>query len=322
MCERNNTDHRPAEAMDMHLTGGTPMVSVVLPTYGRLPLLRQAVASVVGQTFGDWELIIVDDGSTDDTREYLEAIGDPRVRPLRLEHRGITSARSSGLGLARGKWVAFLDSDDLWLPGKLELQLRRLAAQPTCRWSYTGYSLIDTEGAPLPERSDLLPRPASGYILEPVLRFELSTPVQTMLAERSLIEEIGGFDATIPFLSDYDFALRLAARSEACALPETLTLVREHAGRVTSNLRDVDLYADQEHSFRKAAAAATNRRLRVLCLRQCAVQLARQAAALSREGSHRAAFAALVRAVRITPFKKEIWRTAAGCVVRALGGFT
>ncbi len=322
MRERNNTDHRPAEAMDMHLTGGTPMVSVVLPTYGRLPLLRQAVASVVGQTFGDWELIIVDDGSTDDTREYLEAIDDPRVRPLRLEHRGITSARSSGLGLARGKWVAFLDSDDLWLPGKLELQLRRLAAQPTCRWSYTGYSLIDTEGAPLPERSGLLPRPASGYILEPVLRFELSTPVQTMLAERSLIEEIGGFDATIPFLSDYDFALRLAARSEACALPETLTLVREHAGRVTSNLRDADLYADQEHSFRKAAAAATNRRLRVLCLRQCAVQLARQAAALSREGSHGAAFAALVRAVRITPFKKEIWRTAAGCVVRALGGFT
>ena len=186
MRERNNADHRPTEAMDMHLTGGTPMVSVVLPTYGRLPLLRQAVASVVGQTFGDWELIIVDDGSTDDTREYLEAVDDPRVRPLRLEHRGITSARSSGLGLARGKWVAFLDSDDLWLPGKLELQLRRLAAQPACRWSYTGYSLIDTEGAPLPERSGLLPRPASGYILEPVLRFELSTPVQTMLAERSL----------------------------------------------------------------------------------------------------------------------------------------
>lgn len=298
------------------------MVSVVLPTYGRLPLLREAVASVIGQTFDDWELIVVDDGSTDDTRDFLEAIDDPRVRPLRLEHGGITSARSAGLAHTRGKWVAFLDSDDLWLPGKLELQLRRLAAQPTCRWSYTGYSLIDTQGAPLPERSKLLPRPVSGNILEPVLRFKISTPVQTMLAQRSLIEEIGGFDQTIPFLSDYDFALRLAARSEACALPEVLTLIREHAGRASSNLRDADLYADQEHSFRKAAAAATNRKLRVLCLRQCAVQVTRQAAALSREGSHRAAFAALVRAVRITPFEKAIWRAAAGCVVRALGGFT
>ncbi len=321
MRERNHADHEPPEAMNGHSTEGTPMVSVVVPTYGRLPLLREAIASVVRQTFGDWELIVADDGSTDGTHEYLETIDDPRVRPIRLEHGGITSARSAGLAHARGKWVAFLDSDDLWLPGKLALQLRRLAARPTCQWSYTGYSLIDTKGAPLPERSKLLPRPVSGNILEPVLRFEISTPVQTMLARRSLIEEIGGFDQTIPFLSDYDFAVRLAARSEACALPEILTLIREHAGRASSNLRDADLYADQEHSFRKAASAATSRKLRVLCLRQCAVQLARQAAALSREGSHGAAFAALARAVGVTPFRRAIWRAAAGCVVRALGGF-
>ena len=307
--------------MSMGSARGMPTVSVVLPTYGRLPLLREAVVSVIGQTFSDWELIVVDDGSTDGTREYLEAIDDPRVRPLSLEHRGITSARSSGLGPARGKWVAFLDSDDLWLPRKLELQLCRLAEQPTCRWSYTAYSLVDTEGAPLPERSSLLPRPVSGNILEPMLRFKVSTPVQTMLVQRSLIDEIGGFDAAIPFLSDYDFALRLAARGEACALPESLTLIREHAARASSNLRDADLYADQEQSFRKAAAAATNRKLRVLCLRQCAVQLARQASALSREGLHTAALAALARAIRITPFKKTIWRTAVGCMVRAMGGY-
>jgi len=297
------------------------MVSVVLPTYGRLPLLRKAVASVIGQTFSDWELIVVDDGSTDDTRAYLETIDDPRIRAIGLEHRGITSARNAGLRLARGEWVAFHDSDDLWLPEKLEWQLRRLIAQPTCRWSYTGYSFIDTEGAPLPERSALLPRPVSGYILEPVLRFEVSTAVPTMLVHRSLIEEIGGFDPTMLFLSDYDFILRLAARSEVCALSETLALVREHPDRTTARLRPADLHADQEHSFRKAAAAATNRKLRVLCLRQCAVQLARQASALSREGSHTAALAALIRAIRITPFKKAIWRTAAGCMVRAMGGY-
>lgn len=307
------------EAMNGHSTAGTPTVSVVLTTYNRLPLLREAVASVIGQTFDDWELIVVDDGSTDDTREYLETIDDPRVRPIGLEHRGITSARNAGLRLARGEWVAFFDSDDLWLPEKLEWQLRRVAAQPTCRWSYTRYSFIDTNGTSLPERSNLLPLPVSGHILEPLLKFEVSTAVPTMLVQRSLIEEIGGFDATMLFLSDYDFILRLAARSEVCALSETLALVREHPGRTTAHLRPADLYADQEHSFRKAAAAATNRKLRALCLRQCAVQLARQAASLSREGSHGAAFAALARAVRITPFRKAIWRTAAGCVVRTLG---
>jgi len=311
------------EAINERSMGVTPVVSVVLPTYNRLPLLRLAIASVVGQTFGDWELIVADDGSTDDTRGYLETIDDPRVRSLSMEHRGdLTSARSAGLKHARGKWVAFLDSDDLWLPGKLALQLHRLAAQPECRWSYTGYSLIDTDGVSLPERSDRLPRPVSGDILEPLLRLKASTPVQTMLVQRSLIDEIGGFDETIPIHSDYDFALRLAARSEVLALPDILTLVREHPDRTTSRLRLAELYADQGRVFRKAAAATTDRKLRVLCLHQCVMQLAGQAAALSRERSHRAAFAALARAAHITPFKGVVWRTAAGCAGRALGVFT
>lgn len=282
---------------------GTPEVSIVLSTYNRLPLLRRSVDSVIAQTFRDWELIVVDDGSTDDTREYLEAIEDPRVRPIWLEHGGVTSARNAGLRLAHGKWVAFHDSDDLWLPEKLEWQLQRVTAHPACRWSYTGYSFIDTNGTPLPERSNLLPLPVSGHILEPLLRFEVSTAVPTMLVQRSLIEEIGGLDATMLFLSDYDFILRLAACSEVCALPETLTLVREHPGRTTSRLRPADLHADQARSFRKAAAAATDAGIRALCLRQCAMQLAGQANALSREGLHRAAFATLACAARAAGWK-------------------
>ena len=298
---------------------GTPEVSIVLPTYNRLPLLRKAVASVIGQTFSDWELIVVVDGSTDDTREYLEAIEDPRVRPIWLENRGVTSARNAGLRLARGEWVAFHDSDDLWLPEKLEWQLQRVTAHPACRWSYTRYSFIDSNGTPLPERSNLLPLPVSGHILEPLLRFEVSTAVPTMLVQHSLIEEIGGFDAKMLFLSDYDFILRLAACSEVYALSEMLTLVREHPGRTTARLRPADLHADQARSFRKAAAAATNRRIRTLCLRQCATQLVGKASALSREGSQRAALAALAEAAHLFPLNKVLWRTAAGCAARSVG---
>ena len=296
-----------------------PEVSIILPTWNRLPLLRRAVDSVLAQSHRDFELIVVDDGSTDGTRDYLEAIEDPRVRSIWLEHRGdLTSARSAGLRHVRGDWVAFLDSDDLWLPEKLALQRQRLAAHPTCRWSYTGYLLVAADESPLPERSALLGRPRSGHILEPLLRFEVAVSVVTMLVQRSLIDEIGGFDEMLPVRSDYDFALRLATHS-ACALPENLVWVREHAGRTTARLRQVDLYAAHERVFRKAAAAATDPKIRALCLRQCAMQLAGQASALSRERSHRAAFTALVRATHDAPFNRTIWRTAAGCAARAVG---
>jgi glycosyltransferase involved in cell wall biosynthesis len=296
-----------------------PEVSVILPTWNRLPLLRRAVASVLAQTHRDFELIVVDDGSTDATRDYLEAIEDPRVRPVWLEHRGnLTSARSAGLRHVRGDWVAFLDSDDLWLPEKLALQRQRLAAHPTCRWSYTGYLVVAADESPLPARSALLGRPVSGHILERLLRFEVAVSVVTMLVQRSLIDEIGGFDETLPVRSDYDFALRLATHN-ACALPENLVWVREHAGRTSARLRQVELYAAHERVFRKAAAAATNPEIRALCLRQCAMQLAGQASALSRERSHRAAFTALVRATRDAPCNRTIWRTAARCAARAAG---
>jgi len=113
--------------------------------------------------------------------------------------------------------------------------------------------------------------------------------------------------------------LRLAARSEICALPESLVLVREHAGRTTAQLPLVDVYVDQERVFRKTAAAASNCRIFLICLRQCAVQLAERASSLSREGSHRAALLALVRAARLAPLNRAVWRAAAGCAARAAG---
>lgn len=298
----------------------TPEVSVILPTWNRLPLLREAVDSVLAQTFRDFELVVADDGSTDGTRDYLEAIDDPRVRPIWLEHRGdLTSARSAGLRHVHGKWVAFLDSDDVWLPEKLALQLQRLAAHPTCRWSYTGYLLVDADERPLVERSSHLRQPVSGYILESLLRFEIVPAIQTTVVQQSLIEEIGGFDKAIPIRSDFDFALRLAACSEVCALPESLALVREHPGRTTAHLRLVDLYVDGERVFHKAGATAPSRRIRAICMHQCAVQVAEQASALSREGLHRAAFTTLVRALHIRFFNRVLWRMAAVCTARAVG---
>src|SRR5438128_1621108 len=115
-----------------------PKVSVVLPTYNRRPLLREAVDSVVGQSFSDWELILVDDGSTDDTRAYFKELTDPRVSRVFLPHSANRSAvRNAGIARARGEWIAFLDSDDLWAPEKLTRQVEALAADSSKRWSCT-----------------------------------------------------------------------------------------------------------------------------------------------------------------------------------------
>ena len=108
-----------------------PLVSIILPTYNREVLLRRALESVLAQTYDLWELLVVDDGSTDGTRAYLQTLTDTRVRAILREHCGNAGAvRNAGCRTARGSYLAFLDSDDQWLPEKLALQIADLHAHP------------------------------------------------------------------------------------------------------------------------------------------------------------------------------------------------
>src|SRR5580698_5420059 len=119
-----------------------PVVSIILPTFERLQYLRATVASVYRQTVQDWELIVADDGSETETRAYLRTLeADSRVKLLWLEHTGIPAiVRNAALHAARGEYVAFLDSDDLWTPEKLSQQLALLRSRPGCGWCYTAVS--------------------------------------------------------------------------------------------------------------------------------------------------------------------------------------
>jgi GT2 family glycosyltransferase len=297
-----------------------PVVSVIVPTYNRDALLREAIASVMAQTFTDWELIVADDGSTDGTRTYLESLRDPRVRPLFLEHRGTpTHPRIAALEAVRGQWVAFIDSDDLWLPDKLARQLSEVAEHPRCRWSYTGYRIVNGQGAAIAPRPPTPFLARSGWILEDLLTYTVSASIVTVLVQRSLLAEVGGFDDTLDFRSDFDLALRLAARSEAWAVAETLAVVRDHPGRSTSQQPPAELFRSNARVFRKASASAPNRRIKAVCIRQCASQLAEMARRLSLEGEHRAAFAGIAGALRESPLSPALWRAGAGSVARALG---
>lgn len=282
--------------------------------------MGEAVDSVLLQSRGDFELIVVDDGSTDGTLDYLSGIEDPRLRVIRRAHTGNPAAgRNAGIAAARAEWIAFLDSDDLWLPEKLAFQLQHLGEQPTCGWSCTGVSFIGEDGAAIPQRSGAPYRAQSGWVLEPLLTYAMTATISTLLVRRSLLEELGRFDETIIFREDYDLVLRLAARSELCALEETLTLVRDHLARSTTAQRPSELHRHHEMAFRKAKRAATTRRIRRLCARQCAAYLVAQARALSQEGEHRRALAALARAAREAPLSRGVWRAAVGCALHSVG---
>jgi glycosyltransferase involved in cell wall biosynthesis len=209
-----------------------PEVSIVMPSFNRLPWLRAAVDSVLAQTHRDWELLLADDGSEAPTREYLRALArsdERRVRVIFREHCGNPPAvRNAALREARGEYVAFLDSDDLWLPGKLERQLGSLRARPGREWSYTAAVMVDRAGEPLAGRSFPYPAVRDGWIADSLLRGEAAVTQSSALVRRAAIECIGGYPEDLPVCGDYELFVRLALRSEVDFVAEDLVLVRRH----------------------------------------------------------------------------------------------
>ena len=279
-----------------------PVVSIVLPTYDRLPYLREAVASVFAQSFTDWELLLVDDGSTDGTVEWARGLGDPRVRVTALPHSGALSAlRNHGIRKAAGRYVAFLDSDDAWHPAKLERQLAAMR-DAGARWSYTGYTAIDAVGQGIPAESLPPWRPLGGWILEPLLRLDASVAVPAVVVETDLLREVGGFSEGERFSEHYDLWWRLAERAEYLALAEPLAIIRLHR---STTWRDPAV----EESWLRIYArfARGNPRWRRVCAEQRAFFAAKLARRRRGRGERGAALRAALLALRLRPRREAGW---------------
>lgn len=231
-----------------------PAVSIILPTFNRLEYLPAAIESVFGQTFAEWELIVADDGSSGDARSYLQSLDDPRVKVLWLPHTGRPSLVSNvALREARGDHVAFLDSDDLWLPAKLAVQLESLRRHPERGWSYTRFALVDGSGRPLvASNHGDWPAP-SGWILEKLLKEETVIAQPSVVVRRQLLERLGPFDEDLVMCYDDELWFRLAAHSEIDGIDQSLTLVRRHAQHSGS---DVIAWRDRRRVFEKALRAS------------------------------------------------------------------
>lgn len=239
-----------------------PRVSIVLATYNQATWLGRTIASVRAQRFADWELLVVDDGSTDDTAAVVAATGDDaRIHYLPGPRRERAAARNRGLRAARGEFVSFLDGDDLWEPDKLARQVATLDARADAGLCYTVARFVDETDRPLPIRKP--PRLHEGWVFPASMRANFMI-LSSVMARRTLVAEVGGFDETLDPLGceDWDLWLRLARRAPCCAVPDELTRYRIHGANtpgaqvLASGLRVVERhYALPE----TARAAGMNR---------------------------------------------------------------
>ncbi|MEE9168922.1 MAG: glycosyltransferase [bacterium] len=215
-----------------------PLVSVTIPTYNRESFIAECVESVLAQTFSDFELIVVDDGSTDRTETVVGRYSD-KIRYLRQEQRGPAAARNSGIRDASSEWLSFLDSDDLWLPRKLELQMEYLRNSPDTKICYTEEIWYRRGRRVNPAQKH---RKYSGWIYQKMLPLCIVSPSSVMI-HRSVLEKVGLFDEELPACEDYDLWLRIGLRYPIALIPEALIIKRNgHEGQQSQKYWGMDRF--------------------------------------------------------------------------------
>lgn len=227
-----------------------PLVSVVLPTYNRAHFIGQAITSVLNQTYENIELIVVDDGSTDDTDGVIRTFNDERLRYAKLPRNvGRSAARNKALEIARGEFIAFLDSDDYFLPGKLEQQVNFLSKNPNFHMVYTASGCVESEDEPI---KYFYRAPISGHIYNEVAFFKpLTITLPTVMLRRSVLTRVGGFDEKMERFEDTDFWRRIAKHFEIGAINDVTCHVRSHKGNHISAFDPVTFERAIEYYLQK-----------------------------------------------------------------------
>jgi glycosyltransferase involved in cell wall biosynthesis len=212
-----------------------PEISVIIPAYNASRTVGATVDSVLAQTFRDFELIVIDDGSQDDTGDVVSAREDPRVSLIRIPNGGVAAARNRGLDVATGSYVAFLDADDVWQPAKLQRQYDAMANLSEVGLSFTSIQLVDDAlqrfGVnPALARSDY----AEALLLEGNV---VTGGGSSVLARASVVDEAGRFDSDLSQCADWDMWLRLSTITSFLPLHEELVLYRSVPGTMSSDPR-------------------------------------------------------------------------------------
>lgn len=212
----------------------TPKISAIIPTYNREKLIARAIESVLNQSYPPAEIIIVDDGSTDNTKAVIEAISDPRIKYVYQENKGAGAARNTGVINASCDWIAFLDSDDTWRKDKLLHQVEYLKANPQYKMVYTPYILhtLNGEEVHVPFNSDI--DMLEGNIFKYLLVIN-SVGMPTILMTKEMYRAVGGIDESLKCIEDWDFAIKCSENNLIGYVDEELTDAYFTGGSVSGN---------------------------------------------------------------------------------------
>ncbi len=208
-------------------------ISVIIPTFNRAHVLREAIDSALAQTHPPFEIIVIDDGSTDATPALLAEYGD-RIRIVSQTNQGVAAARNRGIAIARGDLLAFLDSDDAWMQRKLEMQVARFEADPELGLVHCGADFLDT--GPSLEGME-------GWVATEMLRLDREVIIahgSGVIVPRRIAEELGGFDARMRVSEDWDFCYRVAARYRIAFVKEVLVRYARNESGLHRDIRKME----------------------------------------------------------------------------------
>lgn len=208
-------------------------VSVVIPAYNSLKYLPETIDTVLSQSFQDFEVLVINDGSTDATEEWVtQKVTDPRVKLISQENQGLSGARNTGIKYAQGDYIALLDADDLWEPSKLEKQVHCLDANPEVGLVYTWTVLIDQYGKPT---GRIVAHHAEGNVWQTLLEVNIVGSGSNPLIRRDCFDNVGLFDSNLSSNEDRDMWLRIASKYPFAVIKEHLVLYRQHQGNMSKD---------------------------------------------------------------------------------------
>ncbi len=209
-------------------------VSVIIPTYNCKEYITDAIESVLSQTFRDYDIIVVDDGSTDGTKDIVTRYGN-KIKYARQENKGVSAARNTGIGMASGGLIAFLDADDMWLPDKLEKQVMAFDENPALGLVTCGLIVIDENGSVLRRENEPLAFDRQRLLERIVVRAIVGNTPSCMMVKRECFNKVGNFDEALSGAEDRDLCMRIVRSYDIYMMPECLIKYRVHGKNAHRN---------------------------------------------------------------------------------------
>lgn len=298
-----------------------PQISIIIPAYNSAAFILQTIASVQAQTFDDWELIVVNDGSGDDTESILKNV-DPRVRVINQPNAGIATARNTGVKASIAPYIAFLDHDDLWHPQKLATQLACMQQNPDAGIVFGNFSRWESDTQPEFPTSAIDPqsitKELSGWIYH---KLALTNWVlfSTVLIRRTVFDKIGLLDPKMPPADDWDFAVRASREFQFIKLEDVVALYRVHPTQTSQKIAgrnfEVEFRDRMIQQFGTKGPDGSEIDLRDVAARQFRGHSGYAMTHL-RNGDPRIALNSFMQALRIRPMSPKIWLLAISAAIR------